>query len=135
MRAAEYGVTGDESASLTVFYFGPDQGGSVEANITRWLGQFTQPDGSDTAAKALRSKRDVGGVPVALVEVSGKYSGGMGMVGGKAPAEQPDTMLLGAIANGAQGPVFFKLTGSREAIERARPAFDKLIGSLHAAAP
>src|SRR5688572_13276277 len=37
MRAAEYGVSGDDKTELTVFYFGPDQGGSVDANITRWL--------------------------------------------------------------------------------------------------
>ena len=35
MRAAEYGVEGDEQAELTVFYFGEGQGGAVEPNIAR----------------------------------------------------------------------------------------------------
>jgi hypothetical protein len=130
MRAAEYGVSGDTQAELTVFYFGPDQGGSVDANVTRWLGQLTQADGSDTKAKAKRSTRDVGGISVTLVEASGQYAGGMGMPG--APAAEPiaDAMLLGAIASGPQGPVFFKLVGPRASVEGARAAFDALLGSL-----
>jgi hypothetical protein len=132
MRAAEYGVSGDETASLTVFYFGSDQGGSVEANVKRWLGQFKQPDGSDSADKATRNKREVNGIPVSTVEVSGSYNGGMSMTGEPAPAPDGETMLLGAIAEGTKGPVFFKLVGPRATVERARPAFDALVNSLHA---
>ena len=133
MRAAEYGVQGDPQAELTVFYFGPDQGGSVEANVSRWLSQLTQADGSDTASKAKRTQRQVGGMEVTVVEANGHYSGGMAMPGGPAPAEQPDAMLLGAIAPGPRGAVFFKLVGPRAAVESARPGFDALIGSLRPA--
>ena len=36
LRAAEYGVEGDERSELSVFYFGPEQAGQsvVEPNIT-----------------------------------------------------------------------------------------------------
>ena len=57
MRLAEYALPGigneqnAADASLTVFYFGPNQGGSVEANIERWYGQFSQPDGGSTKAR------------------------------------------------------------------------------------
>jgi hypothetical protein len=131
MRAAEYGVSGDEHAELAVFYFGPDQGGSVDANVTRWLAQFTQADGSDTNAKAKRQTRDIGGVPVTFVEVTGAYSGGMGMPGAPPPTPQADGMLLGAIAAGPAGPVFFKFTGPRAIVEQSRAGFEKLVGSLH----
>lgn len=131
MRAAEYGVSGDDRAELSVFYFGPDQGGSIDSNVSRWLGQISQPDGSDSASKAKRSTRDVAGITVALVEVAGNYSGGMAMPGAPAPAPQADALLLGAIANGPQGPVFFKLVGAREVVEKARAAFDQMIGTLH----
>jgi hypothetical protein len=133
MRAAEYGVEGDDQAELTVFYFGADQGGSIEANVARWFSQFKQADGSDTAKKAKQSERDVGGIAVTVVEADGHYSGGMAMPGAPAPAEMPDAMLLGAIARGPRGAVFFKLVGPRAAIERARPGFDALVGSLRAA--
>lgn len=130
MRAAEYGLSGDERSELAVFYFGRDQGGSVEANITRWLGQFTQADGSDSASKAKRSQRVVGGIPVTLLEVSGTYSGGMGIPGAPSPEPQQDAMLLGAVASGRNGPLFFKLVGPRQSIEHSRNGFDQLIGSL-----
>lgn len=133
MRAAQYTVDGEPRAELGVFYFGEGQGGSVEDNVTRWLGQLKQSDGSDTVAKAKRSEREVGGLKVALVEAEGLYSGGMGMPGAPAPEPIADALLLGAIAQGPKGPVFFKLTGPKEAIERARPAFDAMIASIRPA--
>jgi hypothetical protein len=133
MRAAEYGLAGDPQGELSVFYFGPGQGGAVDANITRWLGQLAQPDGSDTAKLAKRSERKVGGLTVTLIEATGTFSGGMAMPGAPAPEPQTGAMLLGAIAEGGEGPVFFKLIGKREAVESARGAFDALIGSLRPA--
>jgi hypothetical protein len=132
MRVAEYGLSKAPQAELGVFYFGADQGGSVEANMTRWIGQFTQADGSETKAK--RSERDVKGIPVSLVEASGMFGGGMAMPGAPQPTAQPDAMLLGAIAKGPEGSVFFKFTGPREALEAARPDFEALIGSITKAA-
>src|ERR1044072_9395945 len=50
MRVAQYRLPkapGDpEDASLVLYYFGQGQGGSVTANIARWIGQMKQPDGS-----------------------------------------------------------------------------------------
>ena len=128
MRVAEYGIDGDAAAELAVFYFGPDQGGSIEANMTRWIGQFAQPDGSETKAK--RDELSVKGLPVALVEAKGTYSGGMAMPGSAAPASQPDAMLLGAIIKGPNGSVFFKLVGPRASVEKARSGFDALVQSV-----
>jgi hypothetical protein len=130
MRAAEYGLAGDDKLELTVFYFGPDQGGTVDANITRWLGQITQPDGSDTAKKAKRGTRKVGDIEVSTLEVAGTYSGGMMMPGAPAQEPTPDSMMIAAIANGPSGPVFFKMTGPKTAVEHARAAFDQMIESL-----
>jgi len=130
MRAAEYGLSGDDKLELAVFYFGPDQGGSVDANITRWLGQITQPDGSDTAAKAKRETRKVGDISVSMLEVKGTFAGGMMMPGAPAPTAMPNAMMLAAIASGPEGPIFFKMTGPEAAVEHSRPAFDQMIGSL-----
>src|SRR5450432_1662762 len=35
-------------AELVVYYFGEGGAGSADANIDRWLGQITQPDGRPT---------------------------------------------------------------------------------------
>jgi hypothetical protein len=131
MRAAEYGIQGDAQSELSVFYFGPGQGGAVDANVTRWLGQIAQPDGSDTAAQAKRDESKINGIAVATVEAHGTYSGGMAMPGMPASGPIPNAIMLGAIATGPQGPVFFKLVGPAEAVERARPAFATMIASLH----
>jgi hypothetical protein len=133
MRAAEYGLANDPEAELSVFYFGEGQGGAVDANVARWLGQLVQADGSDTAQKAKRSERTVNSVTVTLIEATGNYAGGMAMPGTPAPAPIPDAMMLGAIANGPKGPVFFKLVGKRASVEAARAAFDALVGSLRPA--
>ncbi len=130
MRAAEYGLANDPEAELTVFYFGEGQGGAVDANIARWLGQLAQPDGADTAKKSKRSERTVNNITVTMIEATGNYAGGMAMPGAPAPAPIPDAMMLGAIAAGPKGPVFFKLVGKRVGVEAARAAFDALVASL-----
>ena len=131
MRVAEYGVDGDDTGELAVFYFGADQGGSVEDNMKRWISQFKQPDGSETQAR--RSERTVNDTDVALVETTGTYSGGMSMPGMPSRGEQADAALLGAIAKGPKGAVFFKLVGSKSGVEQARSGFDALVASIRQA--
>src|SRR6476619_1310835 len=54
MRAATYAIApvqGDTAAAECVLYFfGAGQGGSVEANIARWRGQFVDAAGKEAAA-------------------------------------------------------------------------------------
>src|SRR5215472_8552427 len=49
MRAATYMIpaaAGDQdNGECGVYYFGQGQGGSVQANLDRWIGQFQQADG------------------------------------------------------------------------------------------
>ena len=52
------------------------------------------------------------------------------MPGAPAPKTLQDAMLLGAIAKGPLGSVFFKLVGPRDQVEGARAAFDAMIDSL-----
>lgn len=130
MRAAEYVLPsrGGEPPLLTVFYFGPGQGGSVDDNLNRWISQFTQPDGSDSNAVAKRATLQVNGMPVTTVDLAGTFAGMSPMQAPSAPkAEQ---RLLGAIVEGPQGPVFFKLTGEASAVEPAREAFEALVQSM-----
>lgn len=118
MRAATYSVpaeTGDaEAGECAVFYFGPNEGGGVQANIDRWVGQMKQPDGSSSAAKAKTQKLD-GAVPITLVDLTGTYlatSGPMMQVS----AEKPGFRMMGAIVQGPQGAVFFKFTGPEKTV-------------------
>ncbi len=131
MRAAEYVVPGPspaESAVLVVHHF-PGMGGSVEANLARWLGQFTQPDGRDTREVARIERTTVNGLEVSRVDVTGTYTGMQPATGEPATALEGQR-LVGAIVRGPEGPVFFKLVGPAPIVESALPAFEELVASL-----
>jgi hypothetical protein len=65
---------------------------------------------------------------VLLIEVTGTYGGGGPMMGGGEP--QPDSMLLGAVAEGPDANWFFKLTGPEETVRAQREAFEAMVRSL-----
>ena len=130
MRVAQYGLPGPAGeATLGIFFFGPGQGGSVEANIERWFGQFTQEDGQP--AQGRRWTRQVGDIEISGVDVSGTFSGGMGMGMGSAEP-QAGYRMLGAIAVHRSGTVFFKMTGPAQTVEQWADSFDEFLGSLQA---
>ena len=74
MRLAEHRLPSAEGdGTLAVFRFGPGQGGGVEANADRWLGQFQQPDGRDSRDVARLWTEEVDGLSAHLVDVSGTF--------------------------------------------------------------
>lgn len=98
-------------------------GGDTESNITRWLGQFSNPAGG--AVPSARETRTVAGRTVALVEVTGDYHGmGMG-------PSQPDQMMRAAIIGlPTNQSLFIKMTGPRERMETLGDGWDALINSM-----
>ena len=130
MRVAQYGLPGSAGgATLGIFFFGPGQGGSIEANIGRWQGQFTQGDGQP--AQGRRWTRQVGDIEITGLDVSGTFSAGMGM-GDTTP--QASYRMLGAIAVHRSGTVFFKMTGPVQTVEQWAASFDEFLGTLQAGA-
>ena len=130
MRVAQYGLPGPAGeATLGIFFFGPGQGGSVEANIERWQGQFSQEDGQP--AQGRRWTRQVGDIEITGLDISGIFSGGMGMGMGNADS-QPDHRMFGAIAVHRSGTVFFKMTGPAQTVEQWAASFDEFLGTLQA---
>ena len=128
MRVAQYGLPGPVGeATLGIFFFGPGQGGSVEANIERWQGQFSQEDGQP--AQGRRWIRQVGDIEITGLDISGTFSAGMGM-GSAEP--QANYRMLGAIAVHRSGTVFFKMTGPAQTVEQWVASFDEFLNSLQA---
>jgi hypothetical protein len=127
MRVATYfapPAAGDsESAECAVSFFGPGQGGNIDLNIDRWFGQF---EGGTIPEKA---SREVGGVKVTTVKISGTYTspGGPMM---QSMGKKPGYKLTGAIVEAPGGTVFFKMTGPVKSVEKAEAEFDAMIGSL-----
>ena len=133
MRLATYTIqqaAGDTDAGeCGVYYFGPGQGGSVQANLDRWIGQFLQADGKASQSAAKVQNRTVHGLKITTVDVSGAYSG-MGGPTAQPGAPKPGYRLLGAIVEGPQGSVFFKFTGPAKTVAQNQSAFLKMIDSL-----
>lgn len=131
MRAATYSIApmaGDSAGGeCVVNFFGPGQGGGVDANIERWKGQVQGPDGKPAPAKI--DKRTVRGVPITIVDSSGSYTG-MGGPMMASPKVVPGYRLLGAIVEGPGGNVFFKLTGPAKTIASQQKNFDQLLASI-----
>jgi len=127
MRVATYAVAaaeGDaEGAECAVSFFGAGQGGNVDANIDRWVGQFENP------GLPSKSSREVNGVRVTTVQIDGSYlSPGGPMM--QSTGKKDKYRLLGAIIEAPEGLVFFKMTGPTKTVEAATGAFDAMIGSI-----
>ena len=132
MRAATYVIaptSGDKaSAECGVYFFGAGQGGTVEANVERWKGQFKGPDGKPALAKL--AKRTVHGLAITTIDVSGEYSG----MGGPMAAARgvADYRLMGAIVEGPGGNLFVKFTGPAKTIAANQQKFEQLVASFQA---
>lgn len=127
MRKASYEIPhakGDaEDGELGVFYFGPGQGGSIDANVERWIKQFSGVKPEDVK----RADRTANGLTVHTVEIAGgTYASGMP---GSPSAQKTGYSLLGAIVETPSGPYFFKLTAPDKTAAEARKAFLGMIDS------
>ena len=132
MRVAQFAVphaAGDtENGELVLYYFG-GSGGSVEANIERWVGQMQQPDGKASSSVAKRETRTVNGLKVTLVDVGGTYVAEM-MPGSTQRHNSPNFRLRAAVIETANGPYFIKLTGPAKTITASEKSFDTFVSSI-----
>ncbi len=126
MRAANYmikPVGGDtDEGECAVYYFGQGQGGSVDANVQRWIGQF---EGGGSAPVTRKSQ--INGMAVTTVEHSGVYLAGAPM-GPK--VKKSGYRLVGVIVEGPQGSVFFKLTGPAKTVAASQPALNEMLKTI-----
>ena len=131
MRAATYAIppaNGDAAgAECAVYYFGPGQGGSVEANLQRWKGQMSGADGKPANAKI--AKRTIHDLPVTTIDTSGDYAGmGGPLAASKSVAK--NYRLLGAIVEGPEGNIFIKFTGPAATVAANEHQFEQLLNSF-----
>jgi len=129
MRIAQYEVPGEGGpASLVLFRF-PGGGGSADANVARWIQQFSQPDGTPTQDRAVVQNATVGSVTLTRLDVSGTY-GGQQMPGAPAQPALADARLLALIVEGSGDPYFFKLQGPASTVGAWAEAWEALVQSL-----
>jgi hypothetical protein len=132
MRKAQYkipGASGSEDGELGVFFF-QGAGGSVEANLSRWYSQFKQPDGSDTKDKVTSEKKEINGMPVTVVYVTGIYMKPRGGMMGGPVDEMKSYAMRAAIVETAGGPWFFKAVGPQTTIDKCFDGFNSMVQSF-----
>ncbi|MBL9123433.1 MAG: hypothetical protein JNG90_07350 [Planctomycetaceae bacterium] len=103
-------------------------GGSVEANLERWYGQFTQPDGGSTKDAAKVEELTVAGQKVVLADLSGTYDDKPAPM---APGvKRENYRMLGAIVATPDGNFYLKFYGPRKTVSAQREAFVEMVKSL-----
>ena len=132
MRVAEFVIpraAGDAEDAEAIIYFFGGTGGSADANITRWIGQIQQPDGSASQAKATRETQTINGLKVTTVDVSGTYVAEV-RPGASEHYNKPGFRLRAAMVETPRGPYYIKLTGPAKTVAAADDDYKALLASL-----
>ncbi len=126
MRVANFtvpGRDGHDAAHIVVFHFGKDQGGTVNANITRWQGQF-RPDDNGNPLQPTIERFEVSGMPVTLVEFQGDWMK-MG-----AAWYTNDQHFITAIVESPVGMIFIRFSGHAATVAANRDDFLTMVRGL-----
>lgn len=132
MRVGEFVLPraqGDtEDASLVVYFFG-GTGGTVQANLDRWFGQITQPDGRRTKDVATTLSRLINGLSITLFDASGTYVAEV-TPGSTERFNKPGFRLRAAVIETKGGPYFIKLVGPLKTVNRWDKEFEAFVQSI-----
>lgn len=135
MRLAQYtlpGAGGD--GELIVFYFGENGGGTTEANIQRWVGQFSNPDDPANPPQPQQETIEPNGLKVTIVQVSGTYTATPMGPAAPQPEPKPGQKLNGIIVEGGpQGNLFIRAVGPQATIEQHAAALREFAESARPA--
>lgn len=134
MRVAEFVLPragGDAAdASLVVYFFGAGSGGGVQANLDRWIGQMTQPDGRATRDVARTDARvSRGGIPLTVVDVTGTYVAEVAP-GATERFNEPGYRLIAAVVDTPGGAHYVKLTGPAATVAKWEASVAAFLASL-----
>ncbi len=133
MRKAQFRLPGksqQKDAELAIFSF-PGGGGSIEANLHRWYGQFENENGkkrtSPDKKETLKTKE---GLSVTWVRINGTYLKSRSPMM-RGPVDKiPNQGMLGAIVEATPNPYFIKATGPRGTIEKWQKEFTTFVTSF-----
>ena len=104
-------------------------GGSIEDNITRWMGQFEQPDGKSTKEVSKVEKVSIGGQEVHMVDISGNFDDKPGPF---VPGVKRENyrMLAAIVVSKDAGQYFLKFYGPKKTVGENEKQFKSLVESL-----
>ncbi|HTN74697.1 MAG TPA: hypothetical protein VL096_05600 [Pirellulaceae bacterium] len=108
-------------------------GGSVEANIERWVGQFQTEGGKPLGKEQTKvEKTKIDGLEVHLVDLSGTYKDQTRPFGGQTTIRENYRMLGAIIIGGEQGNYFVKAYGPKKTMDAHAKEFTTMLESLKA---
>lgn len=121
--------TDAEDATVTVYYFG-GSGGTVQANLDRWIGQMTQPDGraSKDAAKTT-TMTSAKGLEITLIDLTGTYVAEV-RPGSAERFNKPGFRLKAAVVLTRTGPHFIKFVGPAATVAQWDASFQAFLNAL-----
>lgn len=118
-----------DDATLTVYHFGAQAGGGVQANLERWVGQMTQTDGKASKDVAKTSTMKVKGLLLTVVDLGGTY------IAEKTPGSterynKPHFKLIAAVVEGSGGPYYVKVIGPAKTVTKWDASIQAFLKSL-----
>ena len=128
-RLAQYAVHGanpSDDAEVVAFFFGPSQGPNVDANLTRWRGQFSTPDGSPAPETVAHDSS--GAFPLTIAEYRGTYRRGVGA--GSTDSVRTGQTLVATIVETPHGTLFIQLFGPSATVAAHRSEFLRVVKGL-----
>jgi hypothetical protein len=133
MRQLQFRVPAPEGegAEFVVYFFGPGQGGTLEANVERWQSQFQGPDGAAVEPEVTEIGTDA--IPATLVQLRGGYGRSVGM--GPSDEVLEDRMLLAGVIETPEGNLYPQLHGPAELVAGQRDAFVAFVKGIRPAGP
>lgn len=129
------GSGGSEAGELVLYYFGAGQGGGVEENVKRWVGQFRGASSGESPLVRFESgSRD--NLTITRATIEGTWSAPAMGPGAPAQPARPEYALDALIVEGGPGgTLFFRFTGPVALIRNEDAAIRAVAGSMTVAAP
>ena len=132
MRVAEFTLpraAGDAADAALVIYYFQGGGGSVQANIDRWIQQMEAPGGRPAKDLAKTSEMQSHGLTITLLDASGTYTAEMSP-GSAEHHDNANYRMRAAVVETSAGPYFIKLTGPQKTVAKWDASFMAFIKSL-----
>jgi hypothetical protein len=126
MRLATFEIpaaTDDGGAAELAIYNFPGGGGSVEANISRWIGQFESKERESKVTVGKASEYEYH-----FVEVTGTYNQPVGPPIRRQTKALAGSRMLGVILAQDSGVYYLKMTGPDETVKAQTDALRKSFG-------
>lgn len=131
MRLGQFALPGPGGDGELVMFRFPGGAGGVDANIERWKGQFSPPEGQSIDDVASVTSLTVGDLKITLLDVHGISQGGMGNTP-PTPPQGEEHRMLAAIVEGKGDPYFLKAIGPKATMDLWVPGFKAMVDQLTA---